>query len=216
MTETALAQPPVTLDAIRDAAVRLAGVAARTPLLDAPALGRALGVRVALKCEQLQPVGSFKLRGAYTALARLPAAERRRGVVTQSSGNHGQAVAYAARRLGIRAVVVMPESTPAVKVEGVRRHGGEVVLAGAVRGPEQLARAEALVRAEGLVMIPPYDHPDVMAGQGTIGLELLEQCPEVETVLVPISGGGLLGGIATAIAALKPSVRVVGVEPAGA
>jgi threonine dehydratase len=149
---------------LRAAAERVAGVAVRTPLVEVPALGTLVGVPVALKCESAQPIGVFKIRGAYNAIARL--AERRgaRGVVTQSSGNHAQAVAFAARRFGLRAVVVMPESTPAIKVEGVRSHGGEVVFAGRVRSPEQLERAEAIAADQGLVMIPPFDHPDVVAG----------------------------------------------------
>ncbi|HET8648810.1 MAG TPA: threonine/serine dehydratase [Gemmatimonadales bacterium] len=205
-----------SLSALREAAGLLDGVALRTPLIDASdGLGRP-GAPVFLKAEHLQPVGAFKVRGAYTAIARLPEEVRARGVVTQSSGNHGQAVAWAANRFGVRAVVVMPQSTPAIKVDGVRRFGGEVVFAGATRSAEQLARAEALVRDEGLVMIPPYNHPDVMAGQGTIGLEIVEQLPEVAAVLVPVSGGGLLAGIAAAIAELKPGVQVIGVEPAAA
>jgi threonine dehydratase len=194
----------------------LQGVAVRTPLLDLPDLGIRLGVPVALKCELLQPIGAFKIRGAYNAIARVAAEGGARGVVTQSSGNHGQAVAFAARRFGLRAVVVMPASTPAVKVEGVRRHGGEVVLAGATRSAEQGARAEAIARDEGLTMIPPFNHPDVIAGQGTCGLEILEQRPDVRTILVPVSGGGLIAGISVAVAALAPDVRLVGVEPAGA
>jgi threonine dehydratase len=125
-------------------------------------------------------------------------------------------VAFAARRFGLHAVVVMPASTPAVKVEGVRGHGGEVVFAGATRSGEQRLRAEAIAREQDLVMIPPYDHPDVIAGQGTCGLEILEQRPDVGTILVPVSGGGLIAGLSVAVAALAPAVRVVGVEPAGA
>jgi threonine dehydratase len=174
-----------------------------------------VGVPVALKCEQLQPIGAFKVRGAYNAISRAAAAGAR-GVVTQSSGNHGQAVAWAARAFGLRAVVVMPESTPRIKVDGVRRHGGEVVLAGAVRSLEQGQRAEAIAREDGLAMIPPFDHPDVVAGQGTVGLEIAEQRPDVAVVLSPVSGGGLLAGITVAISALRPQVRIVGVEPAGA
>ena len=206
----------VTLEDVRAAARALDGVAVRTPLLEVPALADQAGVSVSLKCEQLQPVGAFKIRGAYNAISRLAQNGGARGVVTQSSGNHGQAVAYAARAFGLRAVVVMPGSTPQIKLDGVRRYGGEVVLAGAVRSPEQLQRAEAIARDEGLAMISPFDHPDVVAGQGTCGLEILEQRPDVDTILVPVSGGGLLAGIAVAVSGIKPSVRVIAVEPAGA
>jgi threonine dehydratase len=206
----------VTLDDVRAAARVLEGVAVRTPLVPAPPLAQRAGAPVFLKCEQLQPIGAFKIRGAYNAVSRVARAGNARGVVTQSSGNHGQALAYAARAFGLRAVVVMPGSTPQVKVEGVRRHGGEVVFAGAVRSLEQQERAEAIEREEGLVMIPPFDHPDVIAGQGTCGLEIVEQCPEVENVLVPVSGGGLLAGITVAVTGLKPTARIVAVEPAGA
>lgn len=205
----------VTLESLRAAARVLDGVAVRTPLLDVPELSARAGVPVSLKCELLQPVGAFKIRGAYYAVSRAVAAGAR-GVITQSSGNHGQAVAFAARRFALRAVVVMPESTPAVKIEGVRRHGGEVVFAGRARSAEQLRRAEEIAQREGLAMIPPYDDPDVVAGQGTCGLEILEQRPEVGTILVPVSGGGLIAGISVAVAALAPEARVLGVEPAGA
>lgn len=168
-----------------------------------------------LKCEQLQPVGAFKLRGAYTAVTRL--GERRRaGVITSSSGNHGLALAWSAHAFGIRAVVVMPETAAAVKVEAVARQGGEVVFAGRTRSPEQTERAEAIAREQGLTFVPPFDHPDVIAGQATCGLEILEDAPEVATLLVPVGGGGLLAGISAVVAALKPSVRVIGVEPEGA
>lgn len=200
----------------REAARGLEGVAVRTPLLAAPALATAAGVPVWLKPELLQPVGAFKLRGAFTAVRRLPESARARGLVTHSSGNHGQAVAWAGQHFGIRAVIVMPESTPRVKVDGARRWGGEVVFAGAVRGPEQLAEAERLAADEQLAMIPPFDHPDVMAGQGTIGLEIAEELPDAAMVLVPVSGGGLIAGVAAALAELRPDVEVVGVEPAGA
>lgn len=216
MLQTADPTSPVTLDAVRAAARVLDGVAIRTPLRDAPDLSARVGAPVALKCELLQPIGAFKIRGAYHALARLVGRGGARGVVTASSGNHGQALAFAARRFGLRAVVVMPESTPQVKIDGVRLHGGEVVLAGATRSAEQGARAEAIAREEELALIPPFDHPDVIAGQGTIGLEILEQRPDVRTILVPVSGGGLISGISVAVAALAPSVRVIGVEPAGA
>ncbi|HET6579545.1 MAG TPA: threonine/serine dehydratase [Gemmatimonadales bacterium] len=215
MPPTAAGTAAVSLESLRAAARVLEGVAVRTPLLDLPELAARLGVPVGLKCELLQPVGAFKIRGAYNAVAH---AARRgvRGVVTQSSGNHGQAVAFAARSFGLRVVVVMPASTPAVKVDGVRRHGGEVVFAGATRSGEQRLRAEAIARDEELAMIPPYDDPDVVAGQGTCGLEILEQRPDVGTILVPVSGGGLIAGVAVAVAALAPAVRVVGIEPAGA
>jgi threonine dehydratase len=206
----------VPLGAVRAAARLLDGVAVRTPIVDLPALSTRVGVPVGLKCEQFQPIGAFKIRGAYNAVARVAAAGRSRGVVTASSGNHGQAIAFAAQRFGLRAVVVMPASTPRIKVEGVKRHGGEVVFAGAVRSVEQGVRAEAIERDEGLTMIPPFDHPDVVAGQATLGLEILEQRPEVETILSPVSGGGLLAGISVAVAAVKPSVRLIGVEPEGA
>jgi threonine dehydratase len=199
-----------------EAARGLDGVAVRTPLLDAEVVAEVAGVPVWLKPELLQPVGAFKLRGAFTAVRRLPDGVRARGVVTQSSGNHGQAVAWVAKHFGIRAVIVMPESTPQVKVAGSRRWGGEVVFAGAVRGPEQLDTAERIAAAEGLTMIPPFDHPDVMSGQGTIGLEIAAELPDCAMVLVPVSGGGLIAGISAALAEVRPDVEVVGVEPAGA
>ena len=160
-------------------------------------------------------MGAFKLRGAYTAMARL-GERRRRGVVTSSSGNHGLAVAWSARAFGVRAVVVMPEAAAQIKVDAVRRYGGEVVFAGRLRSPEQTARAEALAESDGLALLPPFDHLDVIAGQATCGLEILEDAPDVATILVPVGGGGLAAGIAAAVAALKPSVRVIGVEPEGA
>lgn len=217
---TAAASSAVSLASIRDASRLLAGVAVRTPMvrtsqeLGGGSTSRAYDLH--LKCEQLQPIGAFKIRGAFTAIARLSPERRAAGVVTNSSGNHGQAVAWVAKRFGIRSVIVMPESAPAVKVAGVRRHGGEVVFAGATRSPEQQARTDRLVADEGLTMVPAYDHVDVIAGQGTAGLEILEQLPAVRTVLVPVGGGGLLSGITTAIHAFRPEVEIIGVEPAGA
>lgn len=205
----------VSLEALRSAARGLEGVAVQTPLLDMPALAARLGVPVAAKCEQLQPVGAFKIRGAYTAVSRIPPDLRARGVITYSSGNHGQAVAFAARLLGTHAVVVMPERAPAIKVEGVKRQGGEVVLAGN-SSAERYARALELAEERGLSMVPPYESLDVIAGQGTCGLEILDARPGVETILVPVGGGGLIAGIAAAVASLKPSVQVIGVEPMGA
>ena len=205
----------VPLEALRSAARGLEGVAVKTPLLDMPALATRLGVPVAAKCEQLQPVGAFKIRGAYTAVSRIPAALRDRGVITYSSGNHGQAVAFAAGLLGTHAVVVMPERAPSIKVEGVKRQGGEVVFAGN-SSAERHARALELAEERGLSMVPPYESLDVIAGQGTCGLEILDARPEVETILVPVGGGGLIAGIAAAVAAVKPSVQVIGVEPVAA
>ena len=214
----ALSQPieTISIEAVRAAARALDGVAVRTPMAEIPALSRRVGVPVVLKCEQLQPIGAFKVRGAYTAVSRPAARGGSAGIVTASSGNHGQAVAWAAQRFALRAVVVMPASTPRIKVEGVKRYGGEVVFAGAVRSAEQGARAEAIARDEALTLIPPFDHPDVITGQATIGLEILEQRPDVETILSPVSGGGLLAGLSVAVAALKPAVRLIGVEPEGA
>lgn len=209
------AAAPVDLASIREAARLLAGVALRTPMVRLGA-GMLSPLDVQLKCEHLQPIGAFKVRGAHTAITRLEPSRRAAGVVTSSSGNHGQAVAWVARRYGIRSVVVMPESAPAMKVAGIRRLGGEVIFAGATRSAEQQRRAERYVEDEGLTMIPPFDHPDVIAGQGTVGLEILEQAPEVATVLVPVGGGGLLSGVTTAIKALRPEVTIIGVEPEGA
>jgi threonine dehydratase len=205
----------VSLAALRAAAEILQGVAVKTPLLRIPDLDARCGVPVFLKGEHLQPVGAFKVRGAYTAASRIPAELRARGLITYSSGNHGQAVAWAARRLNTRAVVVMPERAPAVKVEGVRRLGGEVIIAGN-SSAERYTKAQQMVEEQGLIMVPPFESLEVIAGQGTCGLEILEQCPEVQTILVPVGGGGLIAGIACATAALKPEVQVIGVEPVGA
>jgi threonine dehydratase len=204
----------VSLEAIREAAAGLVGVAVRTPLLPADALARAAGVPVYLKLENRQPTGAFKLRGAWTAVRRLSPEARRRGVITYSSGNHGQAVAYAARRLGLRAVIVMPETAPAAKVNGVRKWGGEVVLAGTT-SEHRKARAEALMAEQGLSVIGPFDNADVITGQATAGLEIAEDLPTVAHVAVPVGGGGLVAGITTALAAVAPAARVTAVEPAG-
>jgi threonine dehydratase len=204
----------VTLEDIREAAAGLVGVAERTPLLAVEPLARAAGVPVYLKLENRQPTGAFKLRGAWTAVRRLPPEARRRGVITYSSGNHGQALAYAARRMGLRAVIVMPETAPPAKVAGVRKWGGEVVLAGTT-SEHRKAKAEELIAREGLSVVPPFDHPDVIAGQGTVGVEIAQDLPDVAHVAVPVGGGGLLAGITTALASLAPGARVVAVEPEG-
>ena len=217
MTPTAAAstRPAVTIEDVHRAAAAIEGVAVRTPLVEIPALAAVTGHSVALKCEQLQPIGAFKVRGAYNAIQRIPEALRSRGVITYSSGNHGQAVAWAARRVGVRAVIVMPENAPQIKVNGVRKLGGEVVFAG-TRSVDRRVKAEEICAAEGLAMIPPFDHPDVIAGQGTCGLEILEQWPHVDTILVPVCGGGLLAGICVAVSGTHPETRVVAVEPEGA
>jgi threonine dehydratase len=190
----------VTLEEIREAAARIAPVLVRTPLVP-------VGASLWVKPESLQRVGSFKIRGAYNAALQV---EPGTGVVAHSSGNHGQAIAYAAQRLGLPCVVVVPEGTPAVKSDAIVGYGAELVV---VPPSERIAAAERLAEERGLTMVPPYDHPDVIAGQGTIGLEILADLPDVEVVLVPVSGGGLASGIAAAIKALDSRVRVVGVEP---
>jgi threonine dehydratase len=199
----------VTEKEIREAAAGLEGIAQRTSLRYVEALG------AHLKLENEQPIGAFKIRGAYNAIRKLPDAARRRGVITFSSGNHGQAVAYAAKQFGVRAVIVMPETAPAVKVEGVKRWGGEVVLAGRTSEDRRI-QAEALAAKDGLAVVPPFDHPDIVAGQATVALEIVEQLPAVETVLVPVGGGGLISGVVAGLAAVKSRAKVWGVEPAGA
>jgi threonine dehydratase len=195
----------VSISEIREAAERIRGVATRTPLLR-------WDDDTWLKPESLQPVGAFKMRGAYNKVASLTAAERARGVVTYSSGNHAQAVARAARLLGATAVICMPENAPRVKVDGVLRDGAEVVTTGN-DSEERHRRALQLVEERGLVMVEPYDDPAIIAGQGTCGLEIVEDLPAVTSVLVPVSGGGLSSGVATAVKALAPTARVIGVEP---
>jgi threonine dehydratase len=202
----------VTLDDIRAAARRVAAVARVTPLLDVSA---AAGRPLLLKCEHMQPGGAFKIRGAFNMIAQLTDEQRRRGVITFSSGNHGQAVALAARELGAPAVVVMPTTAPRIKVEGTRAFGAELIFAGTT-SVERRERAEAEAAARGLTMVPPFDHPWIIAGQGTAALEILEQCPAVAAVIVPIGGGGLAAGVSAAIKLSRPDVRVIGVEPSGA
>jgi threo-3-hydroxy-L-aspartate ammonia-lyase len=205
----------VTLGEIKAAAERIRGVAVRTPLLPFPELLREGGGEVRLKCESLQRAGSFKIRGAYNFVSQLPREEMERGIITYSSGNHAQAVALAARERGVRAVVVMPTTAPGVKVDGARRLGAEVVFEGTT-SLERKVRAEAVAADEGLAMVPPFDHPWIIAGQGTAGLEIAGDWPEVDLVLAPIGGGGLASGTAAALKRLLPRVRVVGVEPEGA
>jgi threonine dehydratase len=198
----------VTIDDIRAAAIRIRGSVVRTPLVPAPwgDPDRPLW----LKPENLQAIGAFKVRGAFNAISRLDDATRVRGVVAYSSGNHAQAVAYAAATFGIPAHIVMPEETPEVKIAATRSHGADVVLCAA--GQREKV-ADEVVASTGGVLIPPFDHPDVIAGQGTIGLEIAEDLPEVANVIVPVSGGGLASGIGTAVRALAPQAKVIGVEP---
>jgi threonine dehydratase len=195
----------VTLDEIRAAAARIGDAAVRTPLLRWDA-------QTWLKPESLQPVGAFKMRGAVNAVASLSEAERARGVVTYSSGNHAQAVARAARMLGAKAVIVMPEKAPRIKIEGVRRDGAEIIFTGPA-SEERHRVALDLVAEHGYVMIEPYDDRRIIAGQGTCGLEIAEAMPELTSVLVPVSGGGLSSGIAAAVRAMAPQARIIGVEP---
>src|SRR5207249_1369763 len=194
---------------LREARPRVARNARTTPLLVSEALSARFGHPVALKCENLQVGGAFKMRGATNYIARLEPAERERGVLTYSSGNHGIAVAHAARRAGARAVVVMPRTAPPVKVDRVRALGAEVHLAGST-SLERKERAEALQKERGLTMVPPFDHPWIIAGQSTCGVEILEQMPDVGTVLVPVGGGGLISGIALACAYHRAAIRVIG------
>ena len=201
-----------TLETIRAARERIKGVARVTPLID---VSDAAGRPFFLKAENLQPAGAFKIRGAYNMVAQLSPAQRSAGVITYSSGNHGQAMAYAARTLGAPAVVVMPTTAPKVKIEGARALGAEVILAGTT-SVERKSRAEDEARTRGLTMVPPFDHEWIIAGQATAGLEIVEQCPDVAVVLVPVGGGGLVAGVAAAIKQSKPDVMVVGVEPSGA
>ncbi|HUQ43333.1 MAG TPA: threonine/serine dehydratase [Candidatus Limnocylindria bacterium] len=201
----------VTLEDIRRAAANLAGVAIRTPLLSFGTAGSG-GPRVLLKAESLQPIGAFKIRGAYHAIASLTPEERARGVVTHSSGNHAQGVARAARLLGAKAVIVMPSDAPAVKRRRVEADGAEVITVAPASSARE-AKAEELIRERGLVFVPPYDDDRVIAGQGTVGLEIAEDVPDLAAVLVPIGGGGLSSGVAVAIRALHPNARVLGVEP---
>lgn len=207
--------PLVTLADVQAARVLLEGVARTTPLEGSRALSASVGGEVLLKCENLQRTGSFKIRGAYTRIAGLTPQERAGGVVAASAGNHAQGVALAAQLLGCAATVFMPESAPLPKVAATKAYGAQVRLVGATV-EHALAAAAAFAAETGAVLIHPFDHADVIAGQGTVGLEILEQCPEVRTVVVCTGGGGLVSGIAVAIKALRPDVQVVAAQAAGA
>jgi threonine dehydratase len=198
----------ITIDDIEAAAARVKGTAVRTPLV--PCLWAGEDRPLWLKPEQLQPIGAFKIRGAANAVARIPEDVRRNGVVAYSSGNHAQAVAYTAKLYGVPATIVVTTNTPQVKIDATARHGAKVIV---VPPADRESAAAEIVAQEGGTLVPPFDHPDVIAGQGTIGLEIAADLPDVDVVLVPVSGGGLISGIATAIKAKAPNAKVIGVEP---
>ncbi len=203
----------VDFDDVARALERLAGHAKRTPVLTSRTVDVRTGAQVFFKCETFQRMGAFKFRGAFNALAQLSPEERRRGVVAFSSGNHAQAVALAGRELGVPAVIVMPSDAPPVKLEATRGYGGEVVTYERGKEPRE-AIAARLAEARGLTVIPPYDHPHIVAGQGTAGMELFEDTGPLDMLLVPCGGGGLISGCAIAAHRMSPNCRVIGVEPA--
>ncbi|MGH9586395.1 MAG: threonine ammonia-lyase [Acidobacteriaceae bacterium] len=200
----------ITLDGLRAAQSRLSAIANRTPLI--PLAHPSLRAEAFIKNEGAQLTGSFKLRGAYNKIAQLSPADRSRGVITYSSGNHAQGVAYAARALGTIAVIVMPSNASEMKQRATKALGAEIVLVGPASA-ERRQKAEELAAQFGYAIVPPYDDPAIIAGQGTCGLEIIEQLPDADLILAPVSGGGLLSGIATAVKQLKPNARVLGVEP---
>jgi threonine dehydratase len=201
----------VNLTEIKEARSRLKGVSIHTPLLEFD--HQKSGSRqLFLKPENQQPIGAFKLRGAYNKIASLSDKDRKRGVITYSSGNHAQGVAYAARALGVKAVIVMPQNAPAIKRDATAELGAEIVFVGP-GSAERQSKAEELAAQNGYVIVPPYNDEQIIAGQGTIGLEILEDMPDVETVFAPVGGGGMISGVATAIKLSKPTVKIIGVEP---
>lgn len=203
------------LKSIKEAQKRLEGVIKKTPLMYTDVFSDLSGNQVYMKPENLQKTGAFKIRGAFNKIAQLSDDEKSKGLVTSSAGNHAQGVAYAAKELGVKATIVMPVTTPFIKVDSTRKYGVEVVLSGNVYD-EAYDKALEIVKEEGATLIHPFDDMEVIYGQGTIGLEILDEMPDVDAVLVPIGGGGLISGIAMAIKALKPDVRIIGVEPEGA
>jgi threonine dehydratase len=205
----------VGLPEIGSASRRLAGIAIPTPLIEADTVSERADAQVRLKCECLQRGGSFKIRGAYNFVSQLSDEQVAPGLVTYSSGNHAQAVALAGKLRGVRVVAVMPTTTPKVKRDGVERYGAEIVYEGTTSA-ERKTRAEAIAKAQGLQIVPPFDHRHIIAGQGTVGLEIVREWPDVDTVLVPIGGGGLASGVAAAVKRMVPAARVIGVEPEGA
>lgn len=205
----------VGLTEIEAAARRLAGISVQTPLLPADAVSDACGAEVRLKCESLQRAGSFKIRGAYNFVSQLSDAQVEHGLITYSSGNHAQAVALAGKLRGLRVVVVMPTTAPEVKREGAKRLGAELVFEGTT-SVERMKKAEEIAVEEGMVIVPPFDHRHIIAGQGTVGLEIVQAWQDVDLVLAPIGGGGLASGISASVKRVLPKARVVGVEPEGA
>ena len=205
----------VGLPEIESAARRLNGVAVATPLLYADFVSEEVGAQVRLKCENLQRAGSFKIRGAYNFVSQLSDDQVSAGIITYSSGNHAQAVALAGKLRGVRVVVVMPTTAPKIKRDGAQRLGAEVVFEGTT-SVERMARAEEIAAEEGLAIVPPFDHRHIIAGQGTVGLEIARDWPDVDVVLAPIGGGGLASGVAAAVKRMLPATRVIGVEPEGA
>ncbi|MEO6198332.1 MAG: threonine ammonia-lyase [Sphingomicrobium sp.] len=207
-----MAEAP-TIDDIRAAAMRIAGAVIRTPMLFSATLSNLIGAEVWLKFENLQFTSAYKERGALNKLLQLTAEERKRGVIAASAGNHAQAVAYHGKRLAIPVTIVMPAHTPTIKVTQTESHGARVVLIGAMFD-EAYAKALEIEAEEALVFVHPFDDPDIIAGAGTIGIEMLEDAPDLDTIIVPIGGGGLMSGIATAARALKPEIELIGVEAA--
>lgn len=206
---------PITLGDVYAAKRRIAPLVARTPLMRSIVLGEQAGARVYIKLENVQHTGSFKLRGAANKMLSLSAEERARGVITVSSGNHGRAVSYVAGELGINALVCLAEGVAQNKIAGIRRYGAEILTHG-TSYDEAAARAQTVQQEHGLTFVHPFDDPHIIAGQGTIGLEILEDLPDVDTVLVPLSGGGLISGIALALKSANPAIRVIGVSMARA
>jgi threonine dehydratase len=209
---TTTSKPPVTLADVRDAAAQIAGVAHRTPVLRSRTLDALVGAEVFLKCENLQRVGAFKFRGAYNAVSRLAPEQLAKGIAAYSSGNHAQAVALAARELGSSAVILMPEDTPRSKRDAVAGYGAEILTYDRYTG-DRVAIGEAMAADRGLALIPPYEHPHVIAGQGTAALELLDDVDDLDALVVPVGGGGLIAGSATVAKGVRPGIRVIGVEP---
>ncbi|MGY8778146.1 MAG: threonine ammonia-lyase [Longimicrobiales bacterium] len=205
----------VGLTEIEAASRRLAGIIVQTPLIPADAISELIGAQVRLKCENLQRAGSFKIRGAFNFISQLSDDQVSAGIITYSSGNHAQAVALAGKLRGLRVVVVMPTTAPKVKRDGAERLGAEVVFEGTT-SVERRARAEEIAEREGLVIVPPFDHRHIIAGQGTVGLEIARDWADVDIVLAPIGGGGLASGVAAAVKRMLPSAKVIGVEPVGA